>query len=245
MVKITQSSLRESQHILIHKLADSIEAHWKRYFSLSPYTIPEDMGYVEGSLEGEKLIIENHCYQTPKFRKLHLELAQIGHHLDILHCVMFPRPNYALPMFGVDLVGGKKGISAAIVDLSPITSDRILPLSYRNVLANLPKFDFSQQRDLPSWGDIFSEFCLFIRPANVGEEDAFLDLVHNFLTLHCKIAITTDPVSLPNQEAEILAGQNYYCTKQQKNDKTRRVLEMSFGREWTERYLTTMLFDAP
>ncbi|HEY9647192.1 MAG TPA: phycocyanobilin:ferredoxin oxidoreductase, partial [Chroococcidiopsis sp.] len=27
------------------------------------------------------------------------------------------------------------------------------------------------------------------------------------------------------------------------NDKTRRVLEKSFGPEWTERYMTTMLFD--
>lgn len=245
MVNILQSSLRERQHVLIHKLADSIEAHWKRYFSLSPYTIPEDMGYVEGSLEGEKLIIENHCYQTPQFRKLHLELAQIGRHLDILHCVMFPRSNYALPVFGVDLVAGKKGISAAIADLSPVSCDRILPSSYRNVLANLPKFEFSEQRDLPNWGDIFSEFCLFIRPADAREEDAFLDLVHHFLTLHCQIANKTDPVDSRDREAEILAGQHYYCTKQQQNDKTRRVLEMSFGREWTERYMTTMLFDAP
>jgi phycocyanobilin:ferredoxin oxidoreductase len=40
-----------------------------------------------------------------------------------------------------------------------------------------------------------------------------------------------------------LAGQRYYCEKQQQNDKTRRVLEKSFGTEWTERYMTTMLFD--
>jgi len=34
-----------------------------------------------------------------------------------------------------------------------------------------------------------------------------------------------------------------YCEKQQQNDKTRRVLEKSFGTEWTERYMTTKLFD--
>ncbi|MGK7871995.1 MAG: phycocyanobilin:ferredoxin oxidoreductase [Xenococcaceae cyanobacterium] len=245
MVNILQSSLRERQHLLIRQLADCIESHWKQYLTLSPYTIPQDMGYVEGSLEGEKLIIENHCYQTPQFRKLHLELAQVGHTLDILHCVMFPRPNYDLPLFGVDIVAGKRGISAAIVDLSPVNSERVLPSSYYQVLANLPKVEFSQQRDLPQWGDIFSEFCLFVRLVNRQEETAFLEQVNYFLLPHCKIALTTTPVASRDREAEILAGQNYYCNQQRQNDKTRRVLERSFGKEWTERYLTTMLFDAP
>ena len=73
MVATIPSSLRKRQHLLIRQLADCIERHWEQYLALSPYTIPEDLGYIEGSLEGEKLIIENRCYQTPQFRKLHLE----------------------------------------------------------------------------------------------------------------------------------------------------------------------------
>ena len=34
---------------------------------LSPYVLPEDLGYVEGKMEGEKLIIENKCYRRPNF----------------------------------------------------------------------------------------------------------------------------------------------------------------------------------
>jgi len=107
-------SLREQQHPLIRQLADSIESTWQRHLDLSPYHLPAELGYVEGRLEGEKLIIENRCYQTPQFRKLHLELAKVGTMLDILHCVMFPRPEYALPIFGTDLVGGRGQISAHI-----------------------------------------------------------------------------------------------------------------------------------
>ena len=262
MVVTIESSLRERQHILIRELANCIEANWERYLTLSLYDIPQDLGYVEGSLEGEKLTIENRCYQTPQFRKLHLELAQVGTSLDILHCVMFPRPNYPLPIFGVDLVGSKGRIGAAIVDLSPVTGDRqghtfgdraaprqrrdrVLANSYRNVLANLTPVEFSQPRDLPPWGDIFSEFCLFVRPVDTREEKLFFARVKHFLTLHCQIAISTSPVSSRLEKAEILAGQHYYCTKQQQNDKTRRVLEKSLGREWTDRYMTTMLFDCP
>ena len=244
MSVISKPSLREQQHPLIHQLADCIEATWHRYLDLSPYELPAELGYVEGRLEGEKLTIENRCYQTPQFRKMHLELAKVGNMLDILHCVMFPRPEYALPMFGCDLVGGRGQISAAIADLSPLNRDRTLPDTYRDRLQALPPPQFSQPRDLPEWGDIFSEFCIFIRPGNPEEETQFLSRVEEFLQIHCSNAVNALPVSTEEQ-ADILAGQHYYCTNQQQNDKTRRVLEKAFGVDWAEHYMSSVLFDLP
>ena len=66
------ASIRTQQHSLIRQLADVIEETWHQYLDLSPYSVPADLGYIEGSLEGERLTIENHCYKTPQFRKLHL-----------------------------------------------------------------------------------------------------------------------------------------------------------------------------
>lgn len=234
------SSLRSHQHPLIQRMAEAIEAAWHKYLDLSPYQIPEGLGYVEGKLEGERLVIENVCYQTPQFRKLHLELAQVGNNLDILHCVMFPRAEYGLPIFGADLVGSTKGgISAAIIDLSPVTSDRTLPTGYSSELQDLPPHNFSQVRSIPEWGDIFSPFCLFIRPSNPTEEADFLVRVDQYLAIHCTQSIQ----SSPEPTNTYLPGQQYYCYKQQQNDKTRRVLEKAFGQEWAENYMTQMLFD--
>ncbi|MBD2086241.1 phycocyanobilin:ferredoxin oxidoreductase [Trichocoleus sp. ST-U3] len=244
MLETSKPSLREQQHPLIRNLADTIEAVWHRHLDLSPYHLPEELGYVEGRLEGEKLTIENRCYQSPQFRKMHLELAKVGTMLDILHCVMFPRLEYALPMFGCDLVGGRGQISAAIADLSPTSSDRTLPANYTAELQALPALQFSQPRELPAWGAIFSEFCIFIRPSNPEEETQFLSRVEAFLEIHCVNAKAAKPVSA-EQQAEILQGQRNYCTQQQQNDKTRRVLEKAFGEEWAEHYMTTVLFDLP
>ncbi|MGB3239422.1 MAG: phycocyanobilin:ferredoxin oxidoreductase [Geitlerinemataceae cyanobacterium] len=243
-VSTSATSIRQQQHPLIRQLADCIESVWQQYLDLVPYQLPEDLGYVEGRLEGEKLTIENRCYQTPQFRKMHLELAKVGTSLDILHCVMFPRSNYPLPMFGTDVVVGRGQISAAIVDLSPISDKRTLSPEYRQALSSLPEAHFSQPRELPDWGDIFSDFCLFIRPHDRPEEEQFLSRVKQFLEIHCQQAISSTPVSGQQQEM-IFAGQHYYCTKQQKNDKTRRVLEKAFGVEWADRYMTTVLFDLP
>ncbi len=241
MVSSVSPDLREQQHPVIRRLADRIESEWHRHLDLSPYQVPDELGYVEGKLEGEKLRIANRCYQAPQFRKLHLELARVGNSLDILHCVMFPNPDYALPMFGTDLVGGRGQISAAIVDLSPISPDRQLPSSYQSALQTLALPNFSQPRDLPTWGDIFSEFCVFIRPANAAEETAFIEHVGMMLRIHCQQAAAT--VATPEQRSEILLGQRRYCTQQQQNDKTRRVLEKAFGTEWTDHYMSTLLFD--
>ncbi|OIP76580.1 MAG: phycocyanobilin:ferredoxin oxidoreductase [Oscillatoriales cyanobacterium CG2_30_44_21] len=238
------SSLRNRQHSLIRQLADCIEMVWQENLELSPYIVPQGLGYIEGHLEGEKLIIENLCYQTPQFRKLHLELAQVGTGLDILHCVMFPNPEYALPIFGADIVGGRGGaISAAIADLSPVNAARSLPVKYSQALSSLPNPEFAQPRALPEWADIFSEFCFFVRPMGEQEEQAFLNRVRDFLTIHCQIAKAEAALTSDLEIAEAIAGQQYYCEKQQQNDKTRRILEKSFGTEWTDRYMTTMLFD--
>lgn len=238
------SSLRSRQHPLIRQLADGIEEIWHSTLTLSPYEVPEDLGYIEGSLEGERLTIENRCYQTPQFRKLHLELAQVGSSLDILHCVMFPNANFDLPIFGADLVGKRDGnISAAIADLSPVQADRSLPQAYQSALAKLPSPEFSQPRELPGWGDIFSEFCFFIRPANGQEEAAFLERVKAILTIHCQLAADWLPLDAPDAVLAVASRQRNYCLKQQKNDKTRRILEKSFDAAWAERYMTTMLFD--
>lgn len=238
------TSLRPTLYPMIQRLADRIEEIWRSELELSPYEMPEDLGYIEGRLEGERLVIENCCYETPQFRKLHLELAKVGTGLDILHCVMFPRSSYALPMFGADLVGSDKaGISAAIVDLSPTNPERVLDETYQTQLNGVPHFAFSQERSVPDWGDIFSNHCLFVRPADAIEENAFLERLSSFLRIHCQRAVQTEPLQTPEAEAQNLAGQRYYCQKQQQNDKTRRVLEKAFGEAWAERYMTEMLFD--
>jgi phycocyanobilin:ferredoxin oxidoreductase len=141
------------------------------------------------------------------------------------------------------LVGGRGQISAAIVDLSPLNQERILSENYKHQLNTLPNYPFSQQRDLPEWGDIFSEYCLFIRPGNPEEEQQFLQRIAGFLQVHCQLAQNSTVVS-EEKRAEIIAAQAYYSQKQLQNDKTRRVLEKAFGVEWANNYMSQVLFDA-
>ena len=193
MVQVRYDSLRTQQHPIIRDLATTLEMTWQNTLELSEFKPPQDLGYVEGTLEGERLIIENSCYQTPQFRKLHIELAKVGNNLDILHCVMFPRPAFHLPIFGLDIIANRVQISAAIVDLSPVTPDRRLPAAYTSALDALPPMQFSQHRALPDWGNIFSDHCLFVRPNTLLEGQAFLTQASRYLNIHCQQAKSAQP----------------------------------------------------
>ena len=228
---VATSSIRKHQHPLVRQLAEQIETAWQR-LDLTPYHLPDDLGYVEGKLEGEKLIIENRCYPTPQFRKLHLDLARIGKNRDI--------------------VSGRGQVSAAIVDLSPGTAAGLLDQSYRTALlafssdlgTEIGPSSYQQPRDLPDWGKkIFSEFCCFVKPTTEAEEHQFLQQAKGYLNVHIHQALVRAP--RPERLPEFLERQRYYCAQQQQNDKTRRVLEKAFGNQWAERYMTTVLFDMP
>ena len=52
---------------------------------------------------------------------------------QILHCVMFPRLNYDLPILGMDMVGKDDIITLAITDFSPVACDRSLPPDYAEI----------------------------------------------------------------------------------------------------------------
>jgi len=244
MVQSSSPLLTKLQTPLIRKLAQAIESIWHSQLTTYAYDTPADLGYVEGTLEGDRLIIENHCYQTTHFRKLHLELAKVGNNLDILHCVMFPHTQFHLPIYGVDIVAGRGSISAAIVDLSPVSPNQVLPNEYNERLEQLQASSFTQRRPLPAWGNIFSKFCVFIRPANPEEEIAFFNQATQYLLTHCQLTRQTFPTTSLEEQKLIVEGQKRYCLQQQKNDKTRRILENAFGVAWADRYLRTMLFDS-
>ena len=78
MTQVFKSDLKQRLHPLINQLGDGIVDTWRSHLELSPFQLPEELGYVEGKLEGERLTIQNCCFQSREFRKMHLELAKVG-----------------------------------------------------------------------------------------------------------------------------------------------------------------------
>ena len=231
-------------HPLVLSLAQILQSHWRKLEQCKLLALPRGMEQVQGAMEDGPVQIRNCCFSARGFRKLHLELASISPGLDILHAVMFPDPRWDLPLFGCDLVAARGQVSAAVVDLSPTAEG--LPPSLDRQLRALPRPEFSEPRQLPPWGDIFSPVVCFIRPRGTGEEQAFQRLAADYLRLLLAEASRIRP-DAPDHPATVArrAAQLRYCRQQQCNDKTRRVLAKAFGDPWADDYIRYVLFDEP
>jgi phycocyanobilin:ferredoxin oxidoreductase len=231
-------------HPMVDALAQRIRHGRSRMVGLEPLAIDPALEAISGSLDGEALFIHNELHQARGLRKLHLETAHLGAGLQILHCVLFPDPRHDLPVFGADIVAGRGGVSAAIVDLSPVGDG--LPAAMEAGLAALPRHGFEQPRELPAWGAIFSPHVLFIRPGSTQEEARFVETVGAYLDILAQAAAASEPQA-PDDPATVQRwqGQLRYCRQQKQNDKTRRVLEKAFHPAWADRYIEQLLFDDP
>ena len=238
------SSAALGVHPLVDALADQIRLCWQQLPDLQPLAVDPELEAISGSLDGEALFIRNELRSSRGLRKLHLETARLGAGLQILHCVFFPDPRYDLPVFGADIVAGRGVVSAAIVDLSPVNG--ALPDAVAGPLAALPERRFSQERELPEWGTIFSPFVRFVRPADPAEEQRFIALVGDYLGVLAQAccAVDAQPIDHPDTVRRH-EGQLSYCRQQKRNDKTRRVLEKAFNPTWADRYIEELLFDDP
>ena len=110
-------------------------------------------------IKHNEVYISNEMWHCPGLRKIHLEVAKTKH-LDVLHCVFFPDPRYNLPIFGADIIATPSVVTAAIVDISPISGADYI---YDKIKIISDNFTFNEPRPLPEWADIFSPYMKFQR----------------------------------------------------------------------------------
>lgn len=188
----------------------------------------------------ENLTISNEMHKCTGLRKIHLEVAKAGN-LDVLHCVYFPDPCYNLPIFGCDIIATPSVVTAAIVDISPITGSEYI---YERIKPISEVFNFNEPRTLPEWGDIFSPYMKFQRIREVEEQAKFLDVLMEYLIIYCdavKSAEKGSPLTTEQRKSE----QIRYSLQQRKNPKTLAVLSKWFDEDWANGYIDNILFCTP
>ena len=231
-------------HPLIPVIASGLRGAWQELTDLQPLALPPGLAQIRGELEGDAMAIDNELMCCPGLRKMHLETAQVGARLDILHCVLFPDPRYNLPLFGADVVAGPAGVSAAIVDLSP--TEECLPSELSEALQALPQHPYKERREVPAWGSIFSKQVLFARLTDAEEETWFHDDLLAFHRLFLQAVASARPEDAGSAAVQQRwQKQQHYCAQQRRNDKTRRVLEVAFDPQWADQYIQNLLFDDP
>ena len=188
-----------------------------------------------------EIYIENEFHKATGFRKLHIEVAEFSRNLKILHCVFFPDPKFDIPIFGMDLVKINEIVSAAIVDLSPVSKHQ--EKNYEEILAKVDKSGFKSLREVPSWGGIFSKNVFFASLKNESEKNSFSKIVDKYLSVLIDLSRKAHPDVDKKIIQERIDYQKNYCVQQMKNDKTKIVLLKYFDEQWVDDYIKKVLFD--
>lgn len=190
----------------------------------------------------DDITIRNEMWSCTGLRKIHLETCKTNR-LDVLHCVLFPDPSYKLPIFGCDIIAKNRIVTAAIVDVSPVSGVNgnfygdIKPICQRYM-----DFDF---RELPAWADIFSPYCKFMRLREQSEQIMYVQLLEEYLKIYVRAVQNAEQSDDKDATYRRYEDQIYYCQQQKQNKKTETVLSAWFDIKWAKNYIDNVLFDIP
>ena len=226
---------------LILILLQNIKVQRSKLNDLNCIEVDPKLSNIISNEEGKEFYIENEFYKAKGFRKLHIEVAEFSKNLKILHCVFFPDPKFDIPIFGMDLVKINDIVSAAIVDLSPVSQNQ--GLIYEELLSGVDKSSFKSLREIPKWGEIFSKNVFFASLKNNSEKKGFCRVVDQYLSVLIKISKKAKPEFKEEIIQERIDYQKNYCVQQMKNEKTSMVLLKYFDEKWVNNYIKTVLFD--
>ena len=226
---------------LILTLLQNIRRYRSNLKNLECIEVDPQLTNIVSDEEGKEFYITNEFHKAKGFRKLHIEVAEFSKRLKILHCVFFPDPKYDIPIFGMDLVKVNEIISAAIVDLSPVSKNQ--NTKYDKLVPKVDKNIFSSWREIPKWGKIFSKNVIFASLKEESEKESFCYIVDQYLDILIELSKETQPDVDEEIIRERIDYQKNYCIQQMKNDKTSMVLQKYFDEEWVEDYIKNVLFD--
>lgn len=192
-------------------------------------------------IEKEDIFIVNEMHECRGLRKVHLETGYTDN-IEVMHCVLYPDPEYPIPIFGADIVATPTVVTAAIADISPVyKTDKI----YKKLGKLANKYEFKEKRPLPEWADIFSPYCQFMRLRNDEEKSLYGCMIEEFIDFYVDIVKKAKKDNDWVNTMLRFDDQIHYCKQQRKNKKTKAVLSKWFSPEFAEGYINDILFDIP
>tara|TARA_Y100000589_G_C27173343_1_gene637694 strand:- start:1627 stop:2352 length:726 start_codon:yes stop_codon:yes gene_type:complete len=235
---LTKTKLIDPFILSLVKIIDKNRSILKNLESID---VDSEFTNIVGEKDKSKFYIENQFHKAIGFRKLHVEIAEFSGNLKILHSVFFPDPFFNIPIFGLDVVKVKNTISAAIVDLSPVSFHE--KDVYQEKINKLNKRSFKSLREIPEWGMIFSKNVLFASLNDKNEQNYFYSVVDDYLSILVQTSLSQSPDLIDERIEERIYFQKRYCTQQMKNQKTSLVLLNYFEKSWVDKYINKILFD--
>jgi len=161
----------------------------------------------------------NRTWKNKYIRRAHVDVVDVRDTkgLWMAHVCLFPELTNGGPIYGFDIIAGKKKVTGAFHDFSPVAFDNPILTQFKE---NVKPFIPSKRRELPEWArNIFSDSMVSAGNVRDGQElDDILELAITNLEYYLT-AIGEE------SDKDYTTQHNWYCKNQKKNPHTPRVME--------------------
>ncbi len=185
----------------------------------------------------------NRVWANKNVRRAHIDVVDVREQkgLWMMHVCCFPTLDNGAPIYGFDVIAGKRKMTGAFHDFSASSGGEDHPLC-EWYLDAVKDFIPSKKRELPEWAtNIFSPGM--IAAGNVATEEE-AQAICKLAVDNLKVWFDSVPEYAGEQTVEFTAGaQDYYCHNQQQNPHTPRVMKsLGLNEADVDEFCTNALF---
>jgi len=216
-------------------------------FDLQSRPIPEGLESCISERGKNPATIRSWCYQCPELRKIRYTYIDAGASAQIFNSVIYPSPQYELPLLGVDFLSFGQVKNLIVMDFQPLFQDQAYLTKYIHPLKALhDKYpDLSQNLEMKFYdaNQYFSKYLLFAKTDPETVKTRVLEAFKDYLNLYWEMLDAATPLTDPSDIQRIIKAQKDYDQYSADRDPASGLFSSYFGHDWSEKFLYGFLFE--
>lgn len=217
----------------------------KKLKNLVDVPFPEELSFQESTKPVAK--IESFQWSSDKFRKIRATYIDAGWKAQVFNSVWYPKPEYDLPLLGIDFLSfGKKKV-LCVMDFQPLTQDEDYLKKYCERMENVrSKYEGLSGKMSARFYDealFFSKQLIFAKfdtqePIESQLLPAFKDYVEEYMTMMDNAVPDTSDEGIK----KVTEWQREYDQYSAERDPAVGLFSTYWGKEWADKFTHDFLF---
>lgn len=216
-------------------------------FDLQSRPIPAGLEFQRSERGRSPAVIQSWCYQSPEFRKIRYTYIDAGASAQILNSVIYPSPQYELPLLGVDFLSFGQVKNLIVMDFQPLFQDEAYLAKYIHPLKVLHDRypDLSQNLEMKFYdaNQYFSKYLLFAKTDPETVRTRVFEAFKDYLNLYWQMMAEAQPLTHGLDIQRVAKAQRDYDQYSADRDPASGLFSSYFGHEWAEKFLYEFLFE--
>jgi 15,16-dihydrobiliverdin:ferredoxin oxidoreductase len=216
-------------------------------FSLQSSPIPAGLEYKVSDRGRQPATIQSWCHHCPEFRKIRYTYIDAGTSAQIFNSVIYPSPEYELPLLGIDFLSFGQVKNLIVMDFQPLFQDAAYLEKYIHPLKALHDQypDLAQDLEMKFYdsNQYFSKYLLFAKTDPETVKTRVFEAFKDYLNLYWQMLDEATPSHAPEDVQRIVKAQKDYDQYSADRDPASGLFSSYFGHEWSEQFLYGFLFE--